>query len=160
MAHYRPAAAGLALIMLAVVGCGSTKSTTSSNASGGARILQNDPRLAARVSSVCSHTLVKRNALQAKTTAELEIVVPELAVYQRAMSVELSKLIPSSSQSGDWQQFVAAANRMANASEVAARYAQANKFNLATPSMIQFNHARTTLRTIATRAGFTGCERF
>jgi hypothetical protein len=112
----------------------------------------------AKGDAICARANIHRHAQTAKTTQELARLAPQISGYDHIAAVELSKLVPPTAKTSDWNVIVTDAQKL---SEFAARvggYAQVNKFREAEPLMIAAANLQQQLTSIAQRDGFKKCS--
>ncbi len=175
------AVAALTAAMLAVAGCGSSKTeptattaastsaqtppaqATTATASGEEVKLQPGKPLStaawiAKGDAICARANIHRHAQAAKTEAEIARIAPQVAGYDHLEAVELSKLAPPTAKTSDWETIVADAQKLSEFASRLAGYTAVKQFHQAEPMMIVAGKLQQELTAIALRDGFKKCS--
>jgi hypothetical protein len=121
MLHTQVAMLALAVAALAASGCGSSKSgsattaaqarTSTVSTTAAAPTLATGAPLSraqwiAAGDAICEGVQAKLNALKSRTTAQLERVLPQAAIYYAAEAESMGKVVPPKAMARDWQQII------------------------------------------------------
>jgi hypothetical protein len=117
-------------------------------------------RLIARADAICGRIKARRNLLKFGVAGSFVVILPQLAVYEQALFVELSKLTPPASMTSDWSQILADAHTLADSTAELNRDAQTNTAKGAQRLFTVFAQARRRLQSTAMRGGLTVCARY
>jgi hypothetical protein len=172
-----------AIAMLAVSGCGSSSKTGSTSTSA-----QVTPTTTAATTTTPTSTtsptqvkevsgapltraewIAKGDAICAQLNTQLAAnvvdksngfatVLPQAAAYEHAEVVQLTKLVPPSSQAKDWHMFLAETQRWSENTAKLGASAKSGHFTLSTPLVALTTKIRANVVSIAKREGFKYCS--
>lgn len=111
----------------------------------------------AKGDSICTRANVKLSSTTAKGTQDLARLLPQAAAYEHIEALELSKLVPPSGATGDWQQIVNDLQKYSEFSIRVGEYARVNNLQAAKPIAHAAEETQRALVAIAKRDGFSAC---
>jgi hypothetical protein len=113
----------------------------------------------AAADAICARTNTKLAADVIVTKKEFGRVLPQVAIYDRTETNELSKLVPPAAMAHIWAHMLKDFQSYGEYTSTVARYAQANNFSAASPIINQADDVRRTLSVIAIGQGFKHCSK-
>lgn len=139
----------------------STTPTAQTPTGGGIKVHSGRPLASsvwiARADTICSHALAKLGSTTIKGQQDFARLLPQAASYEHIEAIELSKLVPPAARVTDWNQIVTAMQQYAEYTSKMAAYAQAKKFNEASPLIAVATTTKRQMRVIARRVGLKSC---
>jgi hypothetical protein len=161
----------LAVAALAASGCGSSKteSTTTAAAQATASTTAAAPTITtgaplshaqwiAAGDAICEGVQNKLNALKSRTTAQLERVLPQAAVYYAAEAESMVKIVPPKAMAHDWQQIIDDVHLYGEYTSVAVQNIKEHHETLTPSFRAKVASIQTSMITTAKRDGFKWCS--
>lgn len=171
------AALTLGAVALVASGCGGSSSKTGSASTASAKaapttaIFPTTPavklasgkplsraRWIAEGDAICARANTKLAPISIRSTADFGRLLPQIAIYTRAESAELSKLVPPRSMAHDWAQIVNDLRLYSAYGNAIARYALAKNDSAARPLFAAAATLHEKMFAIALRDGFRHCS--
>lgn len=140
------AAIALTATMLAISGCGSSSKPLTR------------AELTAKANAICKTVAAKISSKSANTQQEIARVASELASFEQTALTNLSKLVPPAELEGDWKQFIAGAQTLAENTAKLGEYAKANKLKAARALITSSEVTQKQMMAVAKHDGLTACE--
>jgi hypothetical protein len=174
MSNRRIGVLGLAVIALAVSGCGGTAKTSSQTASAPASSTATaasssttsttapltSAELVAKANAICYGIVAKRDSIKISTIQDYVIYAAQLAAYDNGAVLEMRKLTPPASMATDWHQIAANAKTLANTISKFGEYVSVHHTNEGTNSLnLAVEKATNKIVVISKRDGFKECTR-
>lgn len=174
MSHTPRAAFVLAVIVVAISGCGGgsksssqassatdAKTTTSLQASTGPTRKGELSRavLIARADTICTGIRHMLGSNKFHTQKQIALLGPKIAAYERKAAAELGKLVPPSSLADDWKQIVKGIELLASDAASIGEYAKADRLETPAGHAVVLASGRHGIleAEIARRDGFVTC---
>jgi hypothetical protein len=174
------AALALGAVALAAAGCGGSSSKTDSVSAASATTAPTNSaatlpttapaiKLAsgtplsrstwiARGDAICARTNTKLATISVKSVTELERTLPQIAIYTRTESTDLSKLVPPTPMTRDWAQIVDSLQLYSEYASGIARYLLAKDESAARPLFHTAVKLHEQTFATALRDGFRHCS--
>lgn len=111
----------------------------------------------ARGDAICRRANEALSSTTAKSVRDFARLLPQAAAYERTEATELSKLVPPAKRAAEWQRAIGQLQKFSELSARAGEYAQANKFEEATPIAQAGNRAQIHFVAITKHEGFKVC---
>jgi hypothetical protein len=184
--HSQPAMFALVATILALSGCGSSKTESSSTTAtaattttqptstqttatgttpttGTAIKVQGGKPLSqaafvARGDAICRSTNSKLNSTTVKAKQDFARLLPQAAAYELVEAQELSRLAPPPSMAADWNKIVASTQALSKDTAKAGAAAQAGNLKAALPFISATAATQKQIIVLAKRDGFKVCS--
>lgn len=171
MSHTRIAAMTLMAAVLAVSGCGGSKSsstktsTTAIDSHGQRTVSQATPsspplgrtQMITTADAICARVNAKRLSITLLSNHDYATKLPALVAYQRAALVDLAKLSPPTSIATDWAQLLAGMRSINAATAQIVQYAKVGNNKAAQTLVMNATQVQRRTTGIATQDGFKQC---
>lgn len=173
MLHTQVVMLVLVVAALTASGCGSSKteSTTTAAKTTASTVSTTTPtptivtgaplshaQWIAAGDAICENVQNKLNALKSRTTAQLERVLPQAAVYYAAEAESMSKLVPPKAMAHDWQQIIYDAHLYGEYTSVAVQNIKEHHATLSPSFRAKVASIQTNMITTAKHDGFKWCS--
>lgn len=107
--------------------------------------------------AICARANKKVSANHVRHTADYGRILPQIAIYYKAESTELSKLVPPASMTGDWTQIVNDLQILGEHLGRVGQYVQENNLEAARPLFHTALNIQKQLIAVAKHDGFKRC---
>jgi hypothetical protein len=146
MGPRKPAAATLAAITVAMVGCGGSEKPLT------------HAELVSKANAICETVTAKFATKSASSERDVARIAPELAASEQKALSELSKLVPPTDLESDWKQFISGAEMLAENTSKLGEYAKANNLKAARQLIGSSETTQHQMQAIAKRDGLIECQ--